>query len=116
MRRGNVFWGSFLLLLGVLFLLEAQGLIENVFQFIFPLALILFGVWMIANVYWKPDINNEETFSVSQQAAKSVRFEFSHGAGQISISGGAPMGQAIVGSSAAGMKTDSRWGQVECQG
>lgn len=108
MRRDNIFWGTALLVLGVLFLLQAQGLITSVYRFIWPLALILVGGWIIFNVFWKPDLGKEDTFSYSLQAAKSVRYKFSHGAGQISISGGASAGQAIVGSSAVGMNTDSR--------
>ncbi len=108
MRRANIFWGSFLVLLGVMFFLQAQGIIANVFSFIFPLALILVGGWIILNVFWKPDLSDDETFSVSLQSAKSVRYKFAHGAGQISISGGAPMGQALKGSSAVGMNYKSR--------
>ncbi|MEW6085167.1 MAG: hypothetical protein AB1607_11290 [Chloroflexota bacterium] len=108
MKRANIFWGSFLVLLGVLFFLQAQGIITNVFSFIFPLALILVGGWIILNVFWKTDLSDDETFSYPLQSAKSVRYKFAHGAGQISIGGGAPAGQAIVGSSAAGMNTDSR--------
>lgn len=108
MRRGNIFWGSSIILLGVLFFLQARGMITNVFSFIFPLGLILVGGWIILNVFWKPDLSDDETFSVALQSAKQVDFEFSHGAGQIQISGGAPAGQAIVGSSAVGMNTESR--------
>ncbi len=108
MKRANIFWGSFLVLLGLLFFLQAQGIIANVFSFIFPLALILVGGWIILNVFWKPDLGDDETFSFALQSAKSVRYKFAHGAGQISIRGGAPAGKAIVGSSAVGMNTDSR--------
>lgn len=108
MKRDNIFWGLFLILLGALFFLQAQGIITSVFSFIFPLSLILFGGWMILNVFWKPDLGGDETFSYALQSAKSVQYKFSHGAGQVSISGGAPAGQAIVGSSAVGMNTDSR--------
>ena len=62
---------------------------------------------MILNVYWRPARSAEETFSVPLGAAKSAKFRFSHGAGQIEISGGAPLGQALVGSSAAGMNQHS---------
>jgi hypothetical protein len=103
MRRSNVFWGLALILLGGLFFLQAQGIIDNVFRLIWPLALILVGGWIILNVYWKPDISEEETFSIPLQTAKGVRYKFAHGAGQIQIKGGAPSGAAIVGSSAAGM-------------
>lgn len=109
MRRANIFWGFFLILLGALFFLQARGIIENVFDFIFPLALVLIGGWIILNVFWKPDLaSDDETFSFDLQSAKNVRYKFAHGAGQIQISGGAPAGKAIVGSSAVGMNTESR--------
>lgn len=108
MRRANIFWGSFLVLLGVLFFLQAQGIITNVFSFIFPLALILLGGWIIFSVFAKPDLANDDTFSFALQSAKSVRYKFANGAGKVHISGGAPTGQALVGSSAVGMNTNSR--------
>jgi hypothetical protein len=39
--------------------------------------------------------------------AQSIKYNFSHGAGQIEIGGGAPMGQAIVGTLAMGMNRRS---------
>jgi len=107
-RRDNIFWGTALLVFGVLFLLQAQGIITSVFRFVWPVALILVGGWIILGVFWKPDIADDETFSFALQSAKQVDFEFSHGAGQIQISGGAPTGKAIVGSSAVGMNTESQ--------
>lgn len=103
MRRNNIFWGLALIVLGGLFFLQAQGIISNVFAFIWPLFLILVGGWIILNVYWKPDPAQQETFTVPLQGAKSVRYKFAHGAGSIEIRSGAPMGAAIVGSSAVGM-------------
>ncbi|MCC6299055.1 MAG: hypothetical protein IT314_07135 [Anaerolineales bacterium] len=109
MRRANIFWGLFLILLGALFFLQARGIIANVFEFIFPLALILVGGWFILSVFWKPDLaDDDDTFSIPLQSAKRVDFEFAHGVGQIQISGGAPTGTAIVGSSAVGMNAESR--------
>jgi len=107
MRRDNLFWGGVLILVGVLLFLQTQGIIRNVFRFFWPLALILAGGWIILNVYWRPARSEEETFLIPLGAAKSARFRFSHGAGQIEISGGAPIGQALVGSSAIGMNQES---------
>ena len=95
-------------MLGVLFLLQAQGIISNVFTYFWPLALILFGGWMILSVYWRPAQSVEETFTVPLGAAKNVRVRFSHGAGQIEIRGGAPSGVALIGSSGTGMNHRSR--------
>lgn len=103
MRRDNVFWGVVLILAGVLFYLQSQGYITNIFPYVWPLALILVGLWIILGVYWKPSPSVDDIFSVPLGGAQSVRYNFSHGAGQIEIRGGAPSGQAIVGTSAMGM-------------
>ena len=108
MKRDNLFWGTALILVGVLLFLQTQGYIRNVFQYFWPLALILVGSWIILNVYWRPARSEEETFTIPLGVAKTARFKFSHGAGQIEIAGGAPVGQALVGSSATGMNKHSR--------
>jgi hypothetical protein len=103
MRRHSIFWGIALILAGVLLWLQVEGYINNVFQFFWPITLILVGGWIILNVFWKPDLADSETFSVALGAAKSAQVRFSHGAGQISIHGGAAPGVALLGSSAVGM-------------
>jgi len=108
MRRDNLFWGTAIILAGVLLYLQVEGIIGNVFQYFWPIALILVGGWIILGVYWKPTGSADETFSVPLGGAKNARFRFSHGAGQIMIGGGAPMGMALVGSSAVGMNRQSR--------
>jgi len=109
MKRDNIFWGGALILVGVLLFLQTQGIISNVFRYFWPLALILVGSWIILNVYWPPAHSAEETFMIPLGAGKSAKFRFSHGAGQIDISGGAPVGQALVGSSAVGMNKQSQF-------
>ncbi|MDQ2691808.1 MAG: hypothetical protein M3Y68_07250 [Chloroflexota bacterium] len=108
MKRDNIFWGTALIIAGLLLYLQTQGIINNVFTYLWPLALILVGGWLILNVYWPPSDSAAETFSVPLGSARSARFRFSHGAGQIEIRGGAPAGQALVGPSAAGMNQKSR--------
>jgi hypothetical protein len=107
MKRDNIFWGVALILLGALFFLQQQGIIKNVFTYIWPLALILVGGWMVLTVFWKPE-HSAEQFDIALQNAKSVRYSFAHGAGQFEIKGGAPAGKALVGSSATGMKDTTR--------
>ena len=103
MRRDNIFWGSVLIALGLLFFLQRQGIIPSVVPYLWPLALILFGGWLILSVYWRPDPSSGEKFDVALREAKGVRYRFSHGAGHIIINGKAPTGKALVGSSAVGM-------------
>lgn len=108
MRRDNIFWGIALITVGVLLYLQAQGIIGNVFQYFWPLALILVGAWVILGVFWKPAPSSLDTFSIPLGEAKSVKYKFSHGVGQLDIGGGAPAGQAMVGTDAAGMNRNSR--------
>jgi hypothetical protein len=49
MRRGNLFWGILLILLGGLFLLKANGVISDVMGWFWPLGLILLGIWMLSS-------------------------------------------------------------------
>lgn len=108
MRRDSLFWGVALIVLGVLLYLQAQGYIDNVFQYIWPIGLMLLGLWFILSVYWRPAPSPNETFSIPLGQAQSVNYSFSHGAGQLDISGGAPAGQAIVGTMASGMNKNSQ--------
>lgn len=103
MKRDNIFWGTVLILLGALFFLQRAGIIPSVGPYLWPLALILFGGWLILSVYWRSSPSESERFDVALREARSVRYRFSHGAGQIVITGGAPPGKALVGSSAAGL-------------
>lgn len=106
MKRDNIFWGGALILLGTLFILQTQNIIPSIFPYLWPLTLILFGGWMIISVYWRSG-NEGETFSIPLDNAKSVKYKFSHGAGQIEIKGGAPIGQALSGLAAEGVSKKS---------
>lgn len=105
MNRDNVFWGGALILLGTLFLLQTQNIIPSVWPYIWPMALILFGLWIIISVYWRP--SEGETFSIPLDNVNAVKYKFSHGAGQIEITGGAPIGQAMTGLTAEGVNRKS---------
>jgi len=107
MRRDSLFWGGALIILGVLLYLQTQGIINNVFQYLWPIAMMLVGIWLILGVYWKPAPMSGETFSIPVESAQKVNYSFSHGVGQINISGGAPMGQALLGTAASGMNQRS---------
>jgi hypothetical protein len=108
MRRDSLFWGGALIILGVLLYLQTQGIISNIFQYLWPIAMMLVGIWLILGVYWKPAPMSGETFSIPLESAQKVNYSFSHGVGQMDISGGAPIGQALVGTAASGMNQKSR--------
>ena len=107
MKRDSIFWGTVLIIAGLLLYLQTRGLIANFWPFFWPILLVLAGGWMILNVYWRPTPSDMETFTIPLAAARNARFKFAHGAGQIEIRGGAPAGQALVGSAAVGMNRES---------
>jgi hypothetical protein len=97
MRRGSIFWGGILILLGVLFSLKAANLITDVFGWFWPLLLILFGVAVLVNRFVAPSLSGGGAFSIDLQGAAKVALDIDHGAGSIKIKGGAPIGTALAG-------------------
>lgn len=71
MKRDNIFWGGALILLGALFFLQRQGIIPSIVPYLWPLALILVGGWLILSVYWRPEPSADEKFDVALRDAKS---------------------------------------------
>jgi len=104
MRRGDVFWGGILVILGGLFLLQANGLISDVFGWFWPILLVLLGGWILAGRYL-PGLagNSMEDFSIDLQGATQIGLNIDHGAGSIALVGGAPAGVAVRGTQASGM-------------
>lgn len=107
MRRGSIFWGLVLILLGGLFLLQARGLIADVFGWFWPIVLILLGAWIVFGRFIPFGSSGGETFSIDLQGAARVDLDFDHGAGTVVLTGGAPTGVAITGLQAAGKDVSS---------
>ena len=109
MRRGEIFWGSLLVLLGVLFFLHAAGyLAGDVFGWFWPFVVIAIGIWVLMGGFVaRVDFKSAEKFSIPLQGAKEARLEINHGAGQIDLSAGANEGDFLTGVSGVGMNQSS---------
>jgi len=107
MRRGSIFWGLVLILLGGLYLLQAQGLIKDVFGWFWPIILIIAGAWIVFGRFLPRGGSSSETFSINLDGASKVELDFDHGAGTVVMTGGAPLGVALSGSQGAGMDVKS---------
>ena len=105
MRRGEIFWGSLLVLLGVLFFLRAAGfLVGDVFGWFWPLFIIALGVWvLLGGFFFRTRFENAEKFSVPTQGAKEASLSIEHGAGRIDLRAGANAGDFITGMVGTGM-------------
>lgn len=107
MRRGNIFWGGILILLGVLFSLQAANIIDDVFGWFWPLFLILLGVAVLVNRFVMPSLGGEGSFSIDLQGAAKVALDVDHGAGSVKVMGGAPFGMAATGTQGTAMSFKS---------
>ena len=97
MRRANVFWGLILILLGVLFLLQALHLIDDVFGWFWPSALILLGLWVLFSNVLPHTRSSAEPFELSLEGATQLDLNLDLGLGSVSFSGGTLEGTALSG-------------------
>jgi hypothetical protein len=109
MRRGNWFWGVFLILLGGLFLLNTVGLLDvNVWGLIWPILLILVGVWFLLAVFIAPKERVSEAGSIPLEGAQRAKIRFHHGAGRLTVRSGAEPGQLVTGTFVGGLDYKAR--------
>ncbi len=109
MRRGEIFWGSLLVLLGVLFFLHADGYLSgDVFGWFWPFVVIAIGVWILmGSSMGRANFNSAEKFTIPLQGAREARLEINHGAGQIDLSAGANEGDFLTGMAGVGINQSS---------
>jgi hypothetical protein len=110
MRRGEIFWGSLLVLLGGLFLLRAAGYITgDVLGWFWPLLIIAVGAWMVfSGLMMRANFEKAEKFSVPLQGAKEASLSIDQGAGHIDLRAGANAGDFLTGVVGVGMNRSSR--------
>ena len=110
MRRGELFWGVLLVVLGGLFALKAAGyLTGDVFSWFWPLFIIAAGVWVLIGGGLRPhQVPAQENFSVPLQGAKKASLRIDSGMGKIRMGAGARAGDFLTGFQAVGMNHSSQ--------
>ncbi len=110
MRRGELFWGVVLLVLGALFFLKAAGyLTGDVFGWFWPLLIMFLGLWLVFGLTRRGSrYAAAEKFSVPLQDAQRATLAVEHGAGEIKLRAGAEPGNFLTGIVGTGMN-HSEW-------
>jgi hypothetical protein len=109
LRRGELFWGSLLVLLGVLFFLKAAGyLAGDVLSWFWPFVLIATGAAVLLGALHRPQYETVEKFSIPLEGATEASLAINHGAGQVEVQAGANPGDFLTGTSGTGMEKKSR--------
>jgi hypothetical protein len=103
MRRGNLVIGSVIILVGVLLLINqfAPGL--QLLKYIFPLVLILLGIWLLLGRHLLTRPVEEELFSVPLEGARSADIFMHHGAGRLTVRSYDAAGQLLSGTFIGGV-------------
>jgi hypothetical protein len=101
MRNGNLFWGSILILAGVLYLFDAT-------RYFWPIALIAVGLWIVVGAFRRGNSLKSKNVAVDLQGARELSLKVSHGAGQLRLGAGASIGKALEGECTDNVRVDSR--------
>ncbi len=106
MRRGELFWGTLLVVLGVLFFLQSAGYIRgDVWSWFWPFVIIAIGVWVLLGGFsYRSRFEKAEKFSVPLEGAQEASLSIDHGAGRIDLRSGANPGDLLTGVAAAGIE------------
>jgi len=110
MRKGEVFWGVILIVLGGLFALKSAGYIAgDIFGWFWPLFIVAIGVWILIGGGVKGRRGEPgESFSIPLQGAREADLRVDHGAGRISIGPGANSGDFLTGTKGVGMNQSAQ--------
>jgi hypothetical protein len=108
-RRGNLFWGSILIILAGLLLLKQMGVIAgDIFGYFWPLLIIAFGIWLIIGFFSRNQPVGGEKVSIPLEGAASAFIKLDHGAGRLALRSGAGSGEILNGTFGNGLNYKSR--------
>jgi len=107
-RRGNLFWGSVLIVLAGLLLLKQMGVIVgDIFGYFWPLLIIAFGVWLIVGFFARNQPVEGKQVSIPLEGATSAYVKLDHGAGRLTLRSGAGSGEIVNGTFGNGLSYKS---------
>ncbi|MGC9399247.1 MAG: toast rack family protein [Anaerolineae bacterium] len=107
MRRGELFWGGLLILVGLLFLAgNLWGF--NAGVFFWPLVLIAVGVWILWGTLRGPDAVETERLSLPLEGEDEAHLRLTYGAGRLSVTGDAAAGTLLEGRFTGGLRHTRR--------
>lgn len=108
-RRGGLYLGIILILLGGLFLLRTLGVIQASFWgLLWPIIIIGFGVWGVWSALNAGRPAPMEHVSVPVEGASRARLVVHYAAGRLRIRGGAGPGELLVGDFGGGLEYSAK--------
>jgi hypothetical protein len=110
MRRGNLIWGIIIIFVGILLLLDNLNILPpniNVWTLIWPMALILLGLWFLVGPrLWGNRQLEVEQVAIPLESARQADVVVEHGAGRLDILTENAPGQLLSGSFRGGVERE----------
>ena len=108
-QSGPLFWGAILILVGGLLLLQMLGLLRvDVGRLIWPLLLILLGVWTLWGAVGGRRRTRTEQVVIPLEGASEARLRLSFGAGRLRLGVGAGPEEVVSGEFGGGVDYRTR--------
>ena len=107
MRRDNLFWGTVLLVMGGLLLLDNLGIFNrlgiNVWSLVWPTVIILLGVRILWGTVSAGRASGGEAVQIPIDGAEKAEIQLQHGAGRLRVGAGAKPGNLLEGTFGSGL-------------
>jgi hypothetical protein len=95
-RSGAAFWALVLITIGVIFLLQNLGILSrNVWGTVWPVFLILFGLWVLLGNFATRGGVASSTKAIPLDGAREARLSVNHGAGLLRIASSSDPGTLV---------------------
>lgn len=108
MRRGTIFWGIILVVGGSVLLLGNVGVIRgSVWGLLWPVLLILLGVWVLLSLTGRTGVEVEH-MRIPLEHSGLIEVIIDHGLGQSTLAGAAAPGLLVEGDFSGGVDADLR--------
>lgn len=106
MRKSSIFWGTVVILAGVLLLLNTLGLLSlSVWKIFWPAFLVILGIWFILGPrLHKRNELSQEHLAVPIENTTDAEVIFKHGAGFLSVEAGSDSSVLLEGDFSGGVE------------
>jgi hypothetical protein len=107
MRRGSIFWGGLIVVVGVVLLIGQLFPGFNAWGVFWPIVLILVGVWFLVGRSWttgSSDHMTAETLNIPLSDINEAHIRFHHGAGRLDVNPSGTPGLLLSGSFVGGVE------------
>jgi hypothetical protein len=107
MKRSSIFWGSIVVLLGVMLLLTNLRILNgNAWRLFWPLVIVLLGLWFLLGPSWKRKSLDTIQSTIPLEDTTSAKIEFHHGAGRLEVNASARPGELVNGWFTGGVSSE----------